>query len=310
METIPGAGRFAPSPSGELHLGNLRTAILAWLFARSTGRPFFLRIEDLDTARAGAEEAQLRELSDLGLDWDSPPIRQSEHLPRYEASIAALTQAGLLYECFCTRRDIAEAATAPHALPGVYPGTCRNLTDAQRELRRRERPPALRLHAGVEALTIQDLLHGEYTGPVDDFVVRRNDGVPAYNLAVVVDDAEQGIDQVVRGGDLLSSAPRQAYLAGLLGVPVPLYAHVPLALGKDGRRLAKRDGSVTLEALGAEGLPVEAVRAVILKSLDLPPGPLSSVLEEFDPDLLPRDPWIVEPSLFSSTGMRSVTPNR
>ncbi|MHA7263121.1 tRNA glutamyl-Q(34) synthetase GluQRS [Arthrobacter sp. TMN-37] len=310
METTPGAGRFAPSPSGELHLGNLRTAILAWLFARSTGRRFLLRIEDLDTVRAGAEAAQISELSALGLDWDLPPIRQSEHLQRYEESLAVLSQAGLLYECFCTRRDIAEAAAAPHALPGVYPGTCRNLTDAEREVRRRERPPALRLRADVGTYPVEDRLHGRYTGPVDDFVVRRNDGVPAYNLAVVVDDGAQGIDQVVRGEDLLSSAPRQAYLAGLLGLPVPQYAHVPLALSKEGRRLAKRDGSVTLEALAAEGLPVEVVRAGILESLGLPAGPLTAVLRDFDPDRIPRNPWIVDPPLFSSTGMRSVTPNR
>jgi glutamyl-tRNA synthetase len=309
MDTA-GAGRFAPSPSGELHLGNLRTAILAWLFARSTGRRFLLRIEDLDTARAGAEAAQIRELASLGLDWDSPVTRQSDQLERYEASIAALAEAGLVYECFCTRRDIAEAAGAPHALPGVYPGTCRSLTPADRARRRRDRPPALRLLSNVGTFEVTDQLHGQATGVVDDFVVRRNDGVPAYNLAVVVDDAAQGIDQVVRGDDLLSSAPRQAYLAELLGFTAPRYAHVPLALGRDGRRLAKRDGSVTLEALAADGVGTDAARALILDSLNLPADSLDSALNAFDPRLLPREPWIFDPASLPSTKMRSVTPNR
>ncbi len=310
MDITAGSGRFAPSPSGELHLGNLRTAVLAWLFARSTGRRFLLRIEDLDTARAGAEAAQIRELAALGLEWDPPVTRQSDQLERYEASIAVLAEAGLVYECFCTRRDIAEAAGAPHAPPGVYPGTCRSLSEAERIQRRRNRPPALRLRAGVGTFHVTDLLHGQYTGVVDDFVVRRNDGVPAYNLAVVVDDAAQGIDQVVRGDDLLSSAPRQAYLAGLLGSHAPVYAHVPLALGRDGRRLAKRDGSVTLEALASDGVGTDAARALILDSLNLPADSLDSARTAFDPQLLPRGPWIFDSAPIPSPGMRSVTPNR
>src|SRR6478735_5912986 len=173
------AGRFAPSPSGELHVGNLRTAILAWLFARSTGRRFLMRVEDLDRARAGAEAGQL-----------------------YTAAITQLTAAGLTYECFCTRREIQEAPSAPHAPQGAYPGTCRNLSGTEREAKRAARPPAVRLRSTVAEVTVRDVLHGSYTGVVDDFVLRRNDGVTAYNLAVVVDDAEQGIDQVVRGDDL------------------------------------------------------------------------------------------------------------
>ncbi|MHA7275498.1 tRNA glutamyl-Q(34) synthetase GluQRS [Arthrobacter sp. Hz1] len=294
----PGAGRFAPSPSGELHLGNLRTAILAWLFARSTARTFLLRIEDLDRARAGAEDAQLAELVAIGLDWDATPVRQSERLTLYQDAVESLRHAGLLYECFCTRRDIAEAATAPHSLPGSYPGTCRNLTPSTVPPQP-ERPPALRLRSGVTTWTVHDHLHGVYTGPVDDFVIVRSDGVPAYNLAVVVDDDAQRVDQVVRGDDLLSSAPRQAYLATLLGITPPQYAHVPLALNPVGQRLAKRDGAVTLESLAEKGWSSDRVRDLILRSAGLPAGTLAEALGAFDPARLPREAWTVEPGSLS-----------
>ncbi|NUT70454.1 tRNA glutamyl-Q(34) synthetase GluQRS [Pseudarthrobacter sp. C4D7] len=294
------AGRFAPSPSGELHAGNLRTAILAWLFARSTARRFLLRVEDLDRARAGAEAVQLRDLSAVGVTWDGDAVRQTERGPLYDQAIARLEDAGLTYECFCTRREIQEAASAPHAPQGAYPGTCRNLDPAEREFKRSIRPAALRLRAGVTDYTVQDVLHGPFTGVVDDFVLRRNDGVTAYNLAVVVDDAEQGIDQVVRGDDLLPSTPRQAYLAALLNIPVPEYAHVPLVVNRDGARLAKRDGAVTLADLAAAGIGADAVRDHLLASLGLPPGPLERALAGFDPGLLPREPWV-----WSAPGGRS-----
>ncbi|NOJ60577.1 tRNA glutamyl-Q(34) synthetase GluQRS [Arthrobacter sp. 260] len=294
----PGAGRFAPSPSGELHVGNLRTAMLAWLFARSTSREFLVRIEDLDRSRAGAEAAQLAELAAVGIDWDHEPTRQSDRLPLYQQAIDSLREAGLLYECYCTRRDIAEAASAPHSLPGSYPGTCRTLSKADRDLPR-DRPPALRLRSGVTSWTVEDQLHGTYTGPVDDLVIVRSDGVPAYNLAVVVDDAAQGVDQVVRGDDLLSSTPRQAYLAGLLGLAPPRYAHVPLALNQDGQRLAKRDGAVTLESLAGKGLGPDRVRDLILRSAGLPEGTLAGALEAFDPAGLPREAWVVQPGELS-----------
>ena len=287
-----GAGRFAPSPSGELHLGNLRTAILAWLFARSTHRTFLMRVEDLDRARAGAESLQLADLAAIGLVWDGEIVRQSERSELYAQAISDLRIRGLLYECFCTRRDIAEASSAPHGAPGTYPRTCRNLTEAGRAAKRELRPAALRLRTEVDSFTIYDELHGSYTGVVDDFVVLRNDGVPAYNLAVVVDDGAQNIDQVVRGDDLLSSAPRQSYLAQLMGYQPPTYAHVPLALNADGRRLAKRDGAVTLAQLAASGINVEAARAMILTSLGLPTGSLQEALTAFDPALLPTDPWV------------------
>ncbi|WP_411374733.1 tRNA glutamyl-Q(34) synthetase GluQRS [Arthrobacter sp. MPF02] len=286
------AGRFAPSPSGELHVGNLRTAILAWLFARSSGRRFLLRVEDLDRARAGAEALQLRDLAAVGVTWDGDAVRQTARGTLYEDAIGRLQQAGLTYECYCTRREIQEAPSAPHAPQGAYPGTCRNLDAAELEFKRSTRPAAVRLRAGVQEYTVRDVLHGEYTGVVDDFVLRRNDGVTAYNLAVVVDDAAQGIDQVVRGDDLLPSTPRQAYLASLLDIPLPEYAHVPLVVNDDGARLAKRDGAVTLADLAETGVSVQDVRNRLLVSLGLPPGTLQQALASFDPDRLPKQPWV------------------
>ncbi|MBT2549099.1 tRNA glutamyl-Q(34) synthetase GluQRS [Arthrobacter sp. ISL-65] len=286
------AGRFAPSPSGELHVGNLRTAILAWLFARSTGRRFLLRVEDLDRARAGAEAVQLRDLAAVGVTWDGAAVRQTDREPLYTAAIGRLAAAGLTYECFCTRREIQEAPSAPHAPQGAYPGTCRRLPAAELEFKRSTRPAAIRLRSSVAEWTVEDVLHGTFTGMVDDFVLRRNDGVTAYNLAVVVDDAEQGIDQVVRGDDLLPSTPRQAYLASLLNMPVPEYAHVPLVVNAEGVRLAKRDGAVTLGDLAAVGIPAEAVQRRMLESLGLPGGSLETALQGFSPVSLPRDPWV------------------
>jgi glutamyl-tRNA synthetase len=286
------AGRFAPSPSGELHVGNLRTAVLAWLFARSTGRKFLLRVEDLDRARAGAEAVQLRDLAAVGVSWDGDVVHQTGRGPLYAAAVSRLQDAGLTYECFCTRREIQEAPSAPHAPQGAYPGTCRNLDPAEREFKRSTRPAAVRLRADVTEYRVHDVLHGEFTGVVDDFVLRRNDGVTAYNLAVVVDDAEQGIDQVVRGDDLLPSTPRQAYLASLLNIPSPEYAHVPLVVNSDGVRLAKRDGAVTLTDLAARGVDAAGVRDRLLESLGLPAGPLHRALAAFDPDALPREPWV------------------
>ncbi|MET1087823.1 MAG: tRNA glutamyl-Q(34) synthetase GluQRS [Arthrobacter sp.] len=288
------AGRFAPSPSGELHVGNLRTAMLAWLFARSTGRDFLLRVEDLDRARAGAEAEQLRDLAAIGITWDGAVVRQTDRGAVYDEAIGLLTAAGLTYECFCTRREIQEAPSAPHAPQGAYPGTCRNLDRAELGFRRSTRPAAIRLRSDVTEYTVFDGLRGTFSGVVDDFVLRRNDGVTAYNLAVVVDDAAQGIDQVVRGDDLLPSTPRQAYLASLLNMPVPEYAHVPLVVNADGVRLAKRDGAVTLGDLSALGVSAADVRGSLLASLGLPAGTMEGALAVFDPGALPRDPWVWE----------------
>ncbi len=288
----PGAGRFAPSPSADLHIGNLRTAVLAWLFARWTGRRFLLRIEDLDDRTDDdVAQRQLDDLAAIGITWDEPPQWQSRQRARYDLVVDRLTERGLVYECYCSRKDILSAPRAPHAPEGAYPGTCRNLSAAQRAAKlRSSRPPALRLRADADEHTVTDLVHGSYTGVVDDFVLRRGDGVPAYNLAVVVDDALSGIDQVVRGDDLLSSSPRQAYLAGLLGYPQSVYAHVPLVLNTDGKRLAKRDGAVTLAELGAS-----RTFALITASLGWPSTDMTALLGQFDPAGLPREPWVYQP---------------
>jgi glutamyl-tRNA synthetase len=287
-----GAGRFAPSPSADLHIGNLRTAALAWLFARWTGRRFLLRVEDLDDRTS--DDIAVRQLADLaavGVTWDESPQYQHQHSARYDAAIEGLQGRGLVYECYCSRRDILQAPRAPHAPEGAYPGTCRDLSDTARSERRADgRPPALRLRSDTDEFTVTDLLCGEYTGVVDDFVLRRGDGVPAYNLAVVVDDVTQGVDQVVRGDDLLASSPRQAYLGALLGYPPPVYAHVPLVLNRDGKRLAKRDGAVTLADIG-----VQPASAQIAESLGYQAVKLADMLDEFDPARLPREPWVYRP---------------
>lgn len=314
-----GTGRYAPSPSGDLHLGNLRTAILAWAMARRGSKPFYLRVEDLDRVRPGAAERQIADLAVLGLDWDASPgassetvngqeagvLYQSTRLAAYEQAVEQLREANLVYECFCTRREIQEASSAPHGAPGAYPGTCRELTEEQQEERRAQRPPALRLRAECTSYTVQDDFYGAYTGLVDDFVLVRNDGTYAYNLTSVVDDAFVGVEQIVRGDDLLPSAPRQSYLAQLLGLAQPHYAHVPLALNEEGKRLAKRDGAVTLPQLREAGIEIPTILGWIAASIpvynadgsahsaDVPVPNAAAILERFDPDRMATEPWVV-----------------
>jgi glutamyl-tRNA synthetase len=267
-------GRFAPSPTGTLHLGNLRTALLAWLFARSRDARFLVRMEDLDAGRVRERfyDEQLRDLAALGLDWDGPVARQSERLPLYGGAVDRLREQDLVYPCWCSRAEIRAAASAPHgaAPEGAYPGTCRRLGAAERAERKASgRPPALRVRAEDATVAFDDELAGRVEGIVDDFVVRRNDGAFAYNLAVVVDDAEQGIGEVVRGADLLDSTPRQLWLGARLGVPAPRHAHVPLMHGEDGARLAKRHGAVTLAQREALGETPADVRAALAASVGL-----------------------------------------
>ena len=298
------SGRFAPSPTGDLHLGNLRTAALAWLAARRAGLEFVIRMEDLDRVQASLdhERLQLQDLAAIGIGSDAPVIRQSERFGTYHAAIDDLTERGLTYECFCSRREvraeIESAPSAPHLPPGAYPGTCRDLTGAKRaEFLAEGRRPALRLRAPGDGGLVEfdDIVHGPFAGGVDDTVLRRNDGVPSYNVAVVLDDAAQGVTQVVRGDDLLSSTPRQIHLQRLFGLPTPSYGHVPLVFGDDGERLSKRHGSVTLAELAAEGVTVERVVGWIVDSLDLPgrqssPRPtLEGVLDRFDLARTPTD---------------------
>jgi glutamyl-tRNA synthetase len=293
-------GRFAPSPTGPLHVGNLRTALIAWLFARSQRATFLLRIEDLDPDRSRPEheERQLADLRALGIDWDGEPVRPSDRAPLYAEALSRLESAGRVYPCWCTRAEVRAAAQAPHGdLPeGAYPGTCRNLTAAERAERERtaQRPPALRLDARAERVWFDDRLHGEVAGVVDDFVLQRWDGTHAYNLAVVVDDADQGVGEVVRGDDLIDTTPRQLLLARLLGLPEPRHAHVPLVLGPDGARLAKRHGAVTLADREAQGESSEETLSRMAQSIGLATVgervTHDDLIARFDPDRLPREP--------------------
>jgi glutamyl-tRNA synthetase len=289
-------GRFAPSPTGPLHLGSLRTALVAWLMARSQGARFLLRIEDLDPQRSRREyeEMQLGDLRALGIDWDEEPVHQSERTWLYDDALAKLHAAGRLYSCFCTRAEIREAASAPHGqLPeGFYPGTCRDIPAAERRRRMESGERfALRLRADGARIDWRDRLLGEQQGLVDDFVVVRADGVHAYQLAVVVDDAAQQIGEVVRGVDLADSTPRQILLQRLLDLPTPSYAHVPLVLGPSGARLAKRDGGATL---ADRDEPPPRTLALLAHSLGLASGrdqveSASELLNEFEPGRIPRD---------------------
>ncbi len=297
MSPVP-TGRYAPSPTGEVHLGNARTALLAWLWARAGGGRFLLRLEDLDVARVreGAAERQLADLAALGLDWDGEVVAQSTRGDLYGAALRRLEDAGAVYPCFCSRADIRAAASAPHGVEGHrYPGTCRTLP---------AEVATARLSAGEEAalrfradgtVTFDDAVHGpvsEELSDTGDFVVRRRDGVVAYQLAVVVDDADQDVDQVLRGDDLLPSTGRQIALRAALGLtPEPRYAHVPLLLGPDGARLAKRHGAVGVRELLDAGLPAERLVGWLAHTAglwpDAPASP-SQLLEGFALDRLDR----------------------
>ena len=250
-------GRFAPSPTGELHLGNARTALLSWLWARQADGGYTMRVEDIDRprVRAGMAERQLEEMAWLGIDWDGPPIFQSQRTDLYEDALRELS--GHVYECFCSRAEIA-AGSAPQGDEGPrYPGTCASLTRAQREQRRRTRAPSLRLRVPPGRLSFHDEILGEQTFDtqqlVGDFVLRRGDGIFAYQLAVVVDDGAMGITQVLRGADLVSSTARQIILHRLLGNREPRWAHAPLVVTPGGERLSKRDRPLSLSALRDRG---------------------------------------------------------
>ena len=279
-------GRFAPSPTGHLHLGNARTALLAWLQARQAGGDFLLRVEDLDPERSRAElEAEQQEdLRYLGLTWDEPPLRQSERAPRYAAALEQLRAQDAVYPCFCSRTEIAQSASAPHGPEGPrYPGTCAHLNQAQRAERRRTRAPAWRFRVPPGTVRFDDAIRGACEADVaregGDFVVCRADGVASYQLAVVVDDAASGITHVVRGDDLLPSTPRQLLLQGALGLPTPRYAHVPLLLAPGGARLAKREGGDTVRALRERGVPAAAVIGLLAHSVGLGGGAPATAAE-------------------------------
>lgn len=265
-------GRFAPSPTGSLHLGNLRTALVAWLAARSAGARFLLRIDDLDPGRSRSmhEARQLDDLRALGIDWDGDPVRQSDRMERYDDAHATLERDGRTYPCFCTRAEVLAAATAPHG-PGVeapYPGTCSRLATAEAARRvDAGEPCCVRIRAEGATIGFDDLVAGRVEAMVDDFVIRRRDGVTAYNLASPVDESDLGIGEVVRGADLAPTTPRQLLVASLLGLSAPRFAHVPLVVGADGARLAKRHGATDLDALREAGLDGTAVLRLLARSL-------------------------------------------
>ena len=294
------SGRFAPSPTGDLHLGNLRTALLAWLFARSTGSSFVIRMEDLDrvTSSPDHEAHQLRDLAALGIDWDGEVVRQSERFDRYRDALGRLEESGRTYRCWCTRREIQEAASAPHGpgAEGHYPGTCRDLDRTEVEtLLTSGRRFAVRLRRELDEIAFDDDVLGPQRWPVDDIVLCRNDGVPAYNLAVVVDDAAQAIDLVVRGADLLSITSSQLHLASLLELPLPRHAHVPMMLNEHGQRLSKRDGAVTLSDLATLGHDTSDVLSFLARSVGLLPEATTArtaaeLLAAFSPEDLPAEP--------------------
>ncbi|MDH3681923.1 MAG: tRNA glutamyl-Q(34) synthetase GluQRS [Acidimicrobiia bacterium] len=298
-------GRFAPSPTGRLHLGNLRTALVSWLAARTDGSELRLRFDDLDRSAVRTEHygSQPDDLRALGLDWDGPPVRQSQRLARYREAVERLVATDLVYPCYCSRREIREAVQAPNrALAGHrYPGTCRELTAPERRARTASgRPPALRLRGDEAEVGFADLVVGDVAYPVDDFVIQRNDGTPAYHLVTVVDDADLGVELVVRADDLLDSTSRQLHVARLLDLPTADHAHVPLVLSPDGERLAKRHGSVTLDDRAVCGEDPANVLSFLAASLELcPPGePVtpSDLIERFDLVRLPTKPLVLERS--------------
>ncbi len=264
-------GRYAPSPTGPLHLGNARTALLAWLQCRLLGGTFIMRNEDLDEPRVveGSAEQIYDDLYWLELDWDEGPdvggpvgpYNQSERTELYEEALGRLDEKGVVFRCYCSRKDVREAASAPHEHGRViYPGTCRVLTADQEEEVRRAKPdrtPSWRYRVPAREVRIEDMVAGTYTQQLDtevgDFPIRRADALFAYQLAVVVDDALMGVTDVLRGEDLLSSAPRQVELFEALDLPVPRFWHVPLMLDEAGQRMSKRDGSDSIEMLRAQG---------------------------------------------------------
>ena len=318
--TPPAAGRFAPSPSGRIHLGNILCCLLAWLSARQKGGKVILRIEDLDTARCPRKYAvqMLEDLRWLGLNWDEGPeiggpdgpYFQSERTALYQAALEKLAAQGLVYPCFCTRAEL-HAASAPHREDGqtIYPSTCRHLTAEAATERARTRRPALRLRVPEETWGFTDGHMGPYHEDLardcGDFLLRRSDGLFAYQLAVVVDDAAMGVTEVVRGGDLLDSTPRQLYLYHLLGLTPPAFYHFPLLLAPDGRRLSKRDADAGLEELRPQ-MTAETLlgKLAFLGGFHPSAAPCRAeeLLDEFDWDRVPRQDVRIPPGFFGGNG--------
>lgn len=312
-------GRFAPTPSGLLHIGNVWTALLAWLQIRHAGGDFVLRVEDLDQPRSRPvyREQALVDLRWLGLDWDEGPdvgglhrpYDQSARLERYDAALQHLRQTGRLYPCYCSRAELLAMASAPHGLSSegpAYLGTCRSLTAEERDAKAMLKDPSLRFLVDELPLSFDDLVQGEQNFPPGmggDFVVQRADGIIGYQLAVVVDDAAMGITDVLRGADLLDSTPRQLMLYEALGYAPPTFAHVPLVLGVDGERLAKRNRSTTVVGLREAGVSPEQVigcLGYLAGLLDRPePVRAAELVRSFDLRQIPRDPVVLSPDLIA-----------
>ena len=303
--------RLAPSPTGALHVGNARTFLATWLLARRHGWRVSLRVEDLDGPRVkpGAAAAAMDDLRWLGLDWDNGPLLQSSRAPAHAAAVRQLLAQGDAYPCVCTRREVAAAASAPHADDGatVYPGTCRGrFASVEDATRFAGRPPAIRFRVPPGPVTWDDWVAGTQRYPdvaaqLGDFVIAKADATAAYQLAVVVDDAAAGVTHVVRGDDLLDSTPRQILLYRALGMAaaIPQYAHLPLVVGTDGRRLAKRHGDSRLSFYRGRGVAAGRVRQLLARwcgvavSAD---APIAELLERFDLDRLPPNPITFTPA--------------
>lgn len=308
MSEAPIVGRLAPSPTGLLHLGHARSFLLAWWHLRARGGTVLLRMEDLDAARVkpGMADTVLRDLEWLGLDWDGPVVHQSGRHDLYRAALAELDAQGLVYPCVCTRREIELAQSAPHPEDGTqpYPGTCRgrfaSLAEAEQASGRR---PALRFSPPPGELALEDGFAGPFAedvaAVVGDFPVARRDGEPAYQLAVVVDDAEQGVGEVLRGADLLPSTARQAALQRALGLSHPRWFHVPLVTDEAGRRLAKRSDDLALATLRRSGVDPRAIVAWAARSAGVEvQGPLAAreVLGDFRLERVPPEPVVFGPA--------------
>ncbi|MGN0039071.1 MAG: tRNA glutamyl-Q(34) synthetase GluQRS [Coriobacteriales bacterium] len=297
-------GRFAPSPSGRMHFGNIFSACLAWLSARSAGGEFLLRLEDIDPRCQDPRNAELimDDLRWLGIDWDADPLRQSARTELYRQALDEVGRRARLYPCFCSRADL-HAASAPHASDGtpIYQGTCRTLSPQEAQQRRALKEPAWRVEVPAEQVAFTDRHMGPYSQRLDtecgDFVLLRSDGAFAYQLVVVVDDASSGVTEVVRGGDLIGSTPRQLWLYSLLGQPAPSYAHHPVLLAPDGKRLSKREKSLDMGALRASHSPQQLVGQVaFLAGLADTPQPvdLRELIPSFSWEKVPQGDIVLQ----------------
>src|SRR3954453_16441410 len=287
-------GRFAPSPSGPLHLGSLVAAVGSWLFARRAGGRWLVRMEDLDTPRvvAGSADEILRALERYALTWDGDVVYQSQRIALYGEALSALRAKHLVYDCGCSRADLARTASAPLGYEPGYPGTCRDGLPPGRIAR------AVRFRTSHEVIAFDDMLRGhveeDVAADTGDFVVLRADGVYAYQLAVVVDDAAQNVTQVVRGSDLLTSTARQIALQRALGLSTPLYAHLPLVVTADGAKIGKRDGALPLPQLDSPRIHDTLLLALHILGIDVEPAEprtmLDAALRQFDPSRIGRQP--------------------